>query len=366
MSYVAKVISDEWKSLSYGERAFWEDKARLDRERYEIEKEMYEGPWKVEAPLRPTKDPSAPKKPMSAYLSFSNSRRRSVKKMNPEATNAQVSKILSKMWKEADNAVRQRYIAEEKSLRTKYKAAIAEWKAKKLEEQEGDRRERESLALQRTLEMRRHAELQQQHDAARGSSLTSFESAAQVLKSATARDLQHDECFIPQEVSVAGVVDVEERSLHIAPARNKIVRPNEDDPGWPSKRAVAYLPKPQLSLRENKEGSYPVHRGSQGSLGAAKQQQRLDDMHCLPGRLTLPLPAYQGGKNNDLSEPAAASSPSSPHHWSFSSEDEESYEPGMQQQETFLDDELSADTSVMADEPGSVDDIEAQGGIFDP
>ena len=58
------------------------------------------GPWKIPSNKRKTKDPSAPKRPMSAFLAYSNSRRAALKREHPKSTNADLSRMLSKTWKE--------------------------------------------------------------------------------------------------------------------------------------------------------------------------------------------------------------------------------------------------------------------------
>jgi len=58
---------------------------------------MYKGPWKVPANKRTPKDPSAPKRPMSAFLAFSNGRRADLKRQNPNATNSDLSKVSARM-----------------------------------------------------------------------------------------------------------------------------------------------------------------------------------------------------------------------------------------------------------------------------
>jgi hypothetical protein len=62
---VAKLVSQAWKEISDEERDTWEELARKDKARYEMEKSMYTGPWKVPAMKRSQKDPNAPKRPMS-------------------------------------------------------------------------------------------------------------------------------------------------------------------------------------------------------------------------------------------------------------------------------------------------------------
>ena len=128
MVNIAKMVSESWKTLPKEARVVWEEKAREDRLRYEAEKAAYNGPWKIKAStFSVQKDPSAPKKPMSAYLSYANKQRAMVKGMHPSATNGEVSKLLSSMWKGAPDSVRQIYINEEARLREIYHAEKAQW-----------------------------------------------------------------------------------------------------------------------------------------------------------------------------------------------------------------------------------------------
>lgn len=135
---MAKLVSEAWRELSKEERAKWEDMAKEDRARYEEERKNYRGPWKVAVSKKPYKDPNAPKRPMSAFLMYSNSRRAAVKKENPEFSNGEISRLLSEMWRQASDEDRQKYIKEEFELRTKYKENMAIWR-KEAEEKEKER-----------------------------------------------------------------------------------------------------------------------------------------------------------------------------------------------------------------------------------
>lgn len=86
--------------------------------------------------------------PMSAFLAFSNKRRAALKRENPDATNADLSRMLSVTWKEAPQDVRRKYMEEEAELRAKYKVEMAKWKQKQAENKRIERQEREALALQ--------------------------------------------------------------------------------------------------------------------------------------------------------------------------------------------------------------------------
>jgi len=144
---VAKMVSQAWKKLPADEREKWEEMARQDKARYEMEKSMYTGPWKVPAAKRVTKDPKAPKRPMSAFLSFSNSKRAYVKNKYKDAKNAEVSRKLAQMWKDADAETKKVFIDEEFALRQQYKIKMTEWKRQSEEEMKTMRIERENEAL---------------------------------------------------------------------------------------------------------------------------------------------------------------------------------------------------------------------------
>jgi hypothetical protein len=176
------LVSQAWKNISDEERDKWEEWARKDKARYEMEKSMYTGPWKVPATKRSQKDPNAPKRPMSvssntgyhhhtmpirrsirllaqcttpkAFLSFSNSKRTQVKEKYPDAGNAEVSRILAQMWKDASTEERKGHVDQEFSLRQEYKIAIARWRKDSETEIQAARKEREDQAMKAVLEGR--------------------------------------------------------------------------------------------------------------------------------------------------------------------------------------------------------------------
>jgi hypothetical protein len=145
------MVSQAWKTLSIDEREVWEEMARRDKARYEVEKKFYNGPWKVLATKRTQKDPNAPKRPMSAFLAFSNLKRAEVKEDNPGLGNSERSRVLAKMWKEAPEDERKNYIDKEYKLRQTYKTAIAEWRRNSEGVMQAARKEREDEALRTVL-----------------------------------------------------------------------------------------------------------------------------------------------------------------------------------------------------------------------
>lgn len=134
--------------MSAEEREIWDEKARKDRTRYEAEVMSYKGPWKVLA-KREKKPHDAPKRPMSAFLSFSNKRRSGVMKKNPSLNQAEISSLLSKMWNEASPELREEHIKKEHQARLLYKKDIAAWRERDKELKLKERSDREAQAMER-------------------------------------------------------------------------------------------------------------------------------------------------------------------------------------------------------------------------
>jgi hypothetical protein len=146
------MVSQAWKDLSEPEREKWEEMGRKDKARYEMEKSMYNGPWKVPASKKMAKDPTRPKRPMSAFLSYSNSKRKEVKEKYKDAKTADISRILAQMWKDCPEEEKQQYVDEEFRLRQTYKISMSEWKTRTDEEETRRREARENEALKMVLE----------------------------------------------------------------------------------------------------------------------------------------------------------------------------------------------------------------------
>lgn len=134
---VSKKSAEMWRNLSGEDRAHWDDVAAKDKQRYMVEKASYTGPWQVPW-KRAKKDPSAPKRPMSAFLYFSQDKRRKIKDENPTLKNTEVSRILGDLWRNASEEEKKPHVDREKIERDKYKVSIADWREefdKKVEDQ---------------------------------------------------------------------------------------------------------------------------------------------------------------------------------------------------------------------------------------
>ena len=92
------------------------------------EKAAYKGPWDLPK-RRAKKHPLAPKRPMSAFLKYSQTRRSIVKEENPDMSNTDVSRLLGEMWRNASPRERAPYVEQEKRERDIYNKDIARWRA---------------------------------------------------------------------------------------------------------------------------------------------------------------------------------------------------------------------------------------------
>jgi hypothetical protein len=122
------------------ERTKYDALAREDKARYEVEKANYKEE-KGATSKKKQRDPDAPKRPMSAFLAFANSRRGEVKAQNRDCSNGEISKLLSNMWKEFPDEPKQKYRDDEAALWAIYKEGMVEWRKK------NDGRKKASKAL---------------------------------------------------------------------------------------------------------------------------------------------------------------------------------------------------------------------------
>jgi hypothetical protein len=97
------------------------------KHRFVREKAAYKGPWAVPK-RRAKKHPLAPKRPMSAFLKYSQTRRATVKADNPDMSNTDVSRLLGEMWRNASPKERAPYVEQEKRERAVYKDEIQKWR----------------------------------------------------------------------------------------------------------------------------------------------------------------------------------------------------------------------------------------------
>ena len=121
------IVAAEWRSLDESTRAGWDEVARDDKVRYVREKAEYKGPWAAPK-RRAKKHPLAPKRPMSAFLKYSQNRRAMIKEQNPDMGNTDVSRLLGEMWRNASEAERRPYVEQELIERAEYNETIKKFR----------------------------------------------------------------------------------------------------------------------------------------------------------------------------------------------------------------------------------------------
>ena len=148
---ILNVVALEWKKLSDRDRAHWDEEARNDKVRcvscsskeipvdkflfshslgrYVREKAAYKGSWAVKK-CRAKKHPLAPKRPMSAFLKFSQTRRQMIKEENPAMENTDISRLLGEMWRNASKQERIPYVEQELKERAIYKEKMKHFREK--------------------------------------------------------------------------------------------------------------------------------------------------------------------------------------------------------------------------------------------
>lgn len=119
-----------WKGLSPEERLHWDNEALKEKARYLAEKAAYTGPWQVPH-KRAKKDPTAPKRNPSAFLLYSQERRKELKRTNPGLKNTVISQILGQDWRNASEEDKRPHIEREVKERDQYKKEMEEWRKKK-------------------------------------------------------------------------------------------------------------------------------------------------------------------------------------------------------------------------------------------
>jgi len=146
---ITALVSEAWRTLDPLEKEKYEEMARRDKARYDIEKRNYVPPPGSILDSKRKREPGAPKRPMPAYFNYANKIRGRVKAENAGCTNGEISKILSKMWKELPDDERKGYKDSEQALWGTYRQEMVEWKKKN----DGRKREKRAVAnlLRQTL-----------------------------------------------------------------------------------------------------------------------------------------------------------------------------------------------------------------------
>lgn len=147
--------------MSPADKSVWEKKSEEDKARYQAEKQFYRFANRGKTSKRIMKDHDAPKRPMSAFLAFSNERRAELKKLHPGVSNGGLSKMLSQQWKEISPDSKAKYVDNEAELRAKYKTDMAEFRKRKSAEAKMNKKLEDAVEVKRMEERLRRARMEQ-------------------------------------------------------------------------------------------------------------------------------------------------------------------------------------------------------------
>lgn len=146
---VSKKASVMWRNITPEEREHWDKEALKEKERYLAEKAAYTGPWQVPH-KRAKKDPSAPKRNPSAFLLYSQDRRKQLKLTHPGLKNTEISQILGKDWRAASEEDKRPHIEREQKERIQYKIEMENWRQKQASSQNNNEKKEEAEQIQMT------------------------------------------------------------------------------------------------------------------------------------------------------------------------------------------------------------------------
>jgi hypothetical protein len=127
----ATVVSAKWAEVDEKTKAEYEEKARLDKERYLKEKAEYQGPSssskaKSSKEVK-VKDENAPKRHCSAYFHFANEIRPKAMADDPTLTFFSVSKVVSAKWIAMTIEEKQKYEQIAADDKARYEKEFAEY-----------------------------------------------------------------------------------------------------------------------------------------------------------------------------------------------------------------------------------------------
>lgn len=182
---IAKKTSQRWKALSDADRAHWEKLSKADRDRYQEEKKSYSGPLVIPGGSKIKKDPAAPKRPLTAFLCFSQKMRPGIQEKNPGWRIAEMSQELGRMWREMSEEERQPYIESVQEQRKDWLVENAKYK-----------QEQQELAKQRKVEEERERKMAREHEKKSAKQHGKLEKQSKVENQAT---VQYQQRQFPQQ-----------------------------------------------------------------------------------------------------------------------------------------------------------------------
>ncbi|XP_064482042.1 high mobility group protein B1-like [Ornithodoros turicata] len=128
----SKKCAERWKTMNEGEKKRFQQLADKDKKRFESEMAGYTPAKGDKGKKRKrTKDPNAPKRPLSAFFWFCNDERPKVREENPDNSVGEVAKELGRRWNDVSDDTKSKYEALAAKDKARYEKELKAYKGKK-------------------------------------------------------------------------------------------------------------------------------------------------------------------------------------------------------------------------------------------
>ena len=120
---IVRIIAEKWSAMTDEEKAPYRKLAEDDKVRYNQEISNYDGPLHIPVTRKrghQIRAPGAPKRAMSAFLYFSNSKRQEMQRDNPDMKITAISAKLGEIWREMTDEEKEPYVKKSKEDRDRY------------------------------------------------------------------------------------------------------------------------------------------------------------------------------------------------------------------------------------------------------
>jgi len=129
---VAKVLGSKWNELSESEKKPFEKQHAADKARYEKEKAEHpdaddDGGGKKKKTKTAKKKKEGPKKPLTAFMCFSQEERKRMKDSGDKADFGETGKIIGAKWKQLSDSEKAPYNELAEKAKAHYDEQVKEW-----------------------------------------------------------------------------------------------------------------------------------------------------------------------------------------------------------------------------------------------
>jgi hypothetical protein len=113
---------------------------------------------------REPKDPNAPKKPLTGYMTFCQEERENIKSENPEMKAKEIMSELGNRWKSLSEAEKKKYNDQYKAAKAKYDEEMKKYKAEKGEESEEEKPQKKKKAASKRSSKKKKKEEEEEEE----------------------------------------------------------------------------------------------------------------------------------------------------------------------------------------------------------